>query len=300
MKLSADLWHPHLKLPQALHTGSLESAHSTSPKNKLSIDKDFNLVPVGGGMIAYNKASNHRAGQHAWNIHDLKVSAQLANHAYDNINTPKNIHGKTLVPLTADEIRTDLDEKNGVFIHRPTDGQAMIWTSQDKIYLAFRGTANVHDAKQDIFLPLSARSHDAFNSLVLETAHLAKQEGKPLVITGHSLGANHVNEFATKAAKEDSFALLRDASFIGFASPVFSRHANVLNIGMKNDPVFGVLSTSTHRYVPSFFDQPQYVAGLKYGNDASKHIKNPHAHSMLNIQQSVEQLTRFDRLSTSV
>src|SRR5690606_33396802 len=115
-----------------------------------------------------------------------------------------------------------------------------------------------------------------------------------------SLGANHVNEFATKAEKEEKFSALRDASFIGFASPVFSHHDNVLNIGMKNDPVFGVLSVSTHRYTPAFLNQPQYVAGLKYGGDTGQHIKNPQAHSMGNIQQAIDQLTLFNRLNTSV
>lgn len=300
MKLSAD------QLTSCLITSRLSSPQEpTSPaaslqKHKLHVDKDFNLVPAGGGMISYNKASNHRAGQHTWNVIDLKISAQLANDAYENNNNHKTIHGKMLNPLTEELKPSGLEEENGIFHHKHTDGQVMAWSSQDTVYLAFRGTSNLHDVKQDMLLPLSKRSHDAFNTLVLKAANLANNEGKHLVITGHSLGANHVNEFATKAAQEDKFAALRNASFIGFASPGFSHHANVLNVGMNNDPVFGILSTSTHRYSPGFLDQPQYVAGLKYGGDTGKHIKNPHAHSMVNIQQSVDLLTRFDRLDTTI
>lgn len=188
-----------------------------------------------------------------------------------------------LKPLSAELKDTGLTEKDGLFSHKNTDGQAMAWNSHDAVYVAFRGTANLKDVKQDALLAVSDRSHDAFDNFMLDAAKLAKSEGKKLVVTGHSLGAHHVNAFATKAALDKKFESLKDASFIGFASPTFSSQANVLNIGMKNDPVYGVLSVSTHKYAPKSWDQPQFVSGLKYGNHDVL-AKDPNAHLMGNLQ----------------
>jgi hypothetical protein len=268
--------------------------------HKLHIGNDFNLVPVGGGEISYNSAGRGNTGKRDWKIADLKISAALSETVYADKNTSIDIDGKQLTPLTHELNQTSLTEKDGVFSHAHTDGQAMAWNSSDTIYIAFRGTANMKDVKQDALLAVSNRSHDAFDNFVLSAAILANKEGKNLVLTGHSLGANHVNEFANKAAINKKFSALKDASFIGFASPSFSKDANVLNIGMKNDPVFGVLSISTHRYTPKLFSEPKYVAGLKYGHHGSEHIKNPHAHSMQNIQKAVDQLTQFGRLNAFV
>lgn len=268
--------------------------------HKLHIGKDFNLVTVGGGEISYSSASHSNAGKRDWKISDLKVSAALSETAYNDKNKSIEINGKHLTPLTHELNQSNLTEKDGVFSHMRTDGQAMAWNSRDTIYIAFRGTANMKDVKQDAMLAVSNRSHDAFDNFVISAASLASKEGKNLVITGHSLGGNHVNEFASKAAMDTKFSSLKDASFISFASPSFSKDANVLNIGMKNDPVFGVMSLSTHRYTPNFFSEPKYVAGLKYGNHGSEHVKNPHAHSMQNIQKVVDQLTQFGRLNTCV
>lgn len=266
--------------------------------HKLHVGKDFNLVPVGGGEISYNSASRSNAGKRDWKIADLKISAALSETVYDDKNKSVEINGKKLTPLTHELTQTGLTEKDGVFSHIHTDGQAMAWNSSDTIYVAFRGTTNMKDVKQDALLAVSNRSHDAFDNFVISAANLANKEGKNLVFTGHSLGGNHVNEFASKAATDKNFSSLKDASFIGFASPAFSKEANVLNIGMKNDPVFGVLSVSTHRYTPKLFSEPKYVAGLKYGNHGSEHVKNPHAHSMQNIQKAVDLLTQFGRLNT--
>lgn len=267
--------------------------------HKLHVGKDFNLVTVGGGEISYNSASRSNAGKRDWKIADLKVSAALSEIAYENKNKSIEINGKQLTPLTDELNKIGLTEKDGVFSHARTDGQAMAWNSSDTVYVAFRGTANMRDVKQDALLAVSDRTHDAFNDFVLSAAALAHKDGKNLVFTGHSLGGNHVNEFANKAAHDKKFSLLKEASFIGFASPSFSKAANVLNIGMKNDPVFGVLSMSTHRYSPHFFSEPKYVAGLKYGSHGSEHIKNPHAHYIQNIQRAVDQLTQFGRLNIS-
>ena len=281
----------------------LKQLHNVAPVgNKdqftLQVGKDFNLVPVGGGDISYNKASNNHAGQRDWKIHDVRISAELANSVYEEKNTLLSAEGKSLKPLSAELKNTGLTEKDGLFSHQSTDGQAMAWSSHDAIYIAFRGTASLKDVKQDALLAVSNRSQNAFDNFMLDAAKLAKSEGKKLVVTGHSLGGHHVNAFATKAALDKKFESLKDASFIGFASPTFSREANVLNIGMKNDPVFGVLSVSTHKYAPKLWGQPQFVSGLKYGNH-NLLAKDPNAHFMANIQKSVDALMQFGRLNTN-
>ncbi|VUD69361.1 Lipase [Thalassocella blandensis] len=277
------------KSKAADQTGTRSVKVNKQPKFKLN--PNFNLTTSANNNITYKNAKNYPTGAKDWSTQDTKICSQLADFVYNPKNENMILEGKSLTPLSSQITHHGLHQQNGLFTDKKTDGQAMAWESNDKVFVAFRGTESLQDAKQDLLIGLTDKPNDVFDNFMLSTAKYAKKSGKQLVITGHSLGGYHVNSFASKAAKSEQFANLKDASFIGFASPQFAKKANVLNIGMKNDPVFGVLATATHGYMPSNSKSgPQFVEGMQY---TANHTpgKSVSAHLMANIQEAVNGIT---------
>lgn len=259
---------------------------------KFKVNPNFNLSTSANNTMTYKNARNFPTGAKNWTTQDTKICSHLSDFAYNAKNENLILEGKSLTPLSSQITHHGLHQKDGLFTDIKTDGQVMAWESSDKVYVAFRGTESMQDVKQDLLIGLTDKPNNVFDNFMLNTASYAKKNGKQLVVTGHSLGGYHVNGFATKAAKKEAFSDLKDASFIGFASPQFSKKANVLNIGMKNDPVFGVLATSSHSYFPSGLKQsPQFVDGLQYTANHTP-VKSVSAHLMANIQEAVNGITQ--------
>jgi hypothetical protein len=151
---------------------------------------------------------------------------------------------------------------DGIYFTDPTSGASAIVLQQGSNYIvAFRGTDGLSDTLRYPELLTGTYIHHYDPLLYALSANAPS--GAAFAFTGVSLGGGATNLLADIAG--DAFGgRFAAATFVGFASPIISTAAGILNLGFENDPVYKAING--YADFPSSLDNlvlatSQYMAG---------------------------------------
>ena len=151
---------------------------------------------------------------------------------------------------------------DGIYFTDPTSGASAIVLQKGFSYIvAFRGTDDQNDILHYPELLTGTYIHH-YDPLLSTLSSLA-QSGADFAFTGFSLGGGATNLMADIAGSAFGGAFAA-ATFVGFASPIVSTAAGILNVGFENDPIYKAIEG--YPDFPSSFDNlvlatSQYMAG---------------------------------------
>jgi hypothetical protein len=151
---------------------------------------------------------------------------------------------------------------DGIYFTDPTSGASAIVLQQGSNYIvAFRGTDGLSDTLRYPELLTGTYIHHYDPLLYALSANAPS--GAAFAFTGVSLGGGATNLLADIAG--DAFGgRFAAATFVGFASPIISTAAGILNLGFENDPIYKAING--YADFPSSLDNlvlatSEYMAG---------------------------------------
>jgi hypothetical protein len=151
---------------------------------------------------------------------------------------------------------------DGIYFTDPTSGASAIVLQKGSSYIvAFRGTDDQNDILH--YPELLTGTYIHHYDPLLSTLSALAQSGADFAFTGFSLGGGATNLMADIAGSAFGGAFAA-ATFVGFASPIISTAAGILNVGFENDPIYKAIEG--YPDFPSSFDNlvlatSQYMAG---------------------------------------
>ena len=129
---------------------------------------------------------------------------------------------------------------DGIYFTDPTSGASAIVLQQGSRYIvAFRGTDDSSDVLfyQDLLTGTYIHHYDPLLSALSAPALL----GASFAFTGASLGGGATNLMADISGSAFGGRFV-EATFVGFASPIISTAAGILNLEVENDPIYKALN----------------------------------------------------------
>jgi hypothetical protein len=178
--------------------------------------------------------------------------------------------------VTSAQLGLGSQYSDGIYFTDPSSGASAIVLQQGSTYIvAFRGTDAQSDAAYYPELVTGAYIHH-YDPLLSALSATAPSDAA-FAFTGASLGAGATNVMANIASSAFS-GRFAAATFVGFASPIISTAAGILNLGFENDPIYKVINN--YADFPSSLDNfvlatSQYMAG----NYDGRHPLDFSAHS---------------------
>ena len=164
--------------------------------------------------------------------------------------------------LTPAQLGLGSQYSDGIYFTDPTSGASAIVLQQGSNYIvAFRGTDGLSDTLHYPELLTGTYIHH-YDPLLYALSATAPS-GAAFAFTGVSLGGAATNLMADIAG--DAFGgRFAAATFVGFASPIISTAAGILNLGFENDPVYKAING--YADFPSSLDNlvlatSEYMAG---------------------------------------
>ena len=164
--------------------------------------------------------------------------------------------------LTPAQLGLGSQYTDGIYFTDPTSGASAIVLQQGSNYIvAFRGTDGLSDTLHYPELLTGTYIHH-YDALLYALSANAPS-GAAFAFTGVSLGGAATNLMADIAG--DAFGgRFAAATFVGFASPIISTAAGILNLGFENDPVYKAING--YADFPSSLDNlvlatSEYMAG---------------------------------------
>jgi FG-GAP-like repeat/Peptidase M10 serralysin C terminal len=164
--------------------------------------------------------------------------------------------------LTPAQLGLGSQYTDGIYFTDPTSGASAIVLQQGSNYIvAFRGTDGLSDTLH--YPELLTGTYIHHYDPLLYTLSANAPSGAAFAFTGVSLGGGATNLMADIAA--DAFGgRFAAATFVGFASPIISTAAGILNVGFENDPVYKAING--YADFPSSLDNlvlatSEYMAG---------------------------------------
>ena len=164
--------------------------------------------------------------------------------------------------LTPAQLGLGSQYTDGIYFTDPTSGACAIVLQQGSNYIvAFRGTDGLSDTLHYPELLTGTYIHH-YDALLYALSANAPS-GAAFAFTGVSLGGAATNLMADIAG--DAFGgRFAAATFVGFASPIISTAAGILNLGFENDPVYKAING--YADFPSSLDNlvlatSEYMAG---------------------------------------
>ncbi len=164
--------------------------------------------------------------------------------------------------LTPAQLGLGSQYMDGIYFTDPTSGASAIVLQQGSNYIvAFRGTDGLSDTLHYPELLTGTYIHH-YDALLYALSANAPS-GAAFAFTGVSLGGAATNLMADIAG--DAFGgRFAAATFVGFASPIISTAAGILNLGFENDPVYKAING--YADFPSSLDNlvlatSEYMAG---------------------------------------
>ncbi len=164
--------------------------------------------------------------------------------------------------LTPAQLGLGSQYTDGIYFTDPTSGASAIVLQQGSNYIvAFRGTDGLSDTLHYPELLTGTYIHH-YDPLLYALSATAPS-GAAFAFTGVSLGGAATNLMADIAG--DAFGgRFAAATFVGFASPIISTAAGILNLGFENDPVYKAING--YADFPSSLDNlvlatSEYMAG---------------------------------------
>ncbi|MFD2176514.1 hypothetical protein [Veronia pacifica] len=293
-------------------SGAVQIKGDPNVKNQ----KHYEVDGVKGEIT--HKSPREGAGRTTYHKDDVYDALMFSHIAYeDNVTkaTKKHLGDRNLDLVEFDGLPSTYSYKNGVYTldskskHGTLDGQASVWHDKDtgKLHVSFRGTegnkfakdplALLKDIKTDanMLFSLSGIPTDDFLPLMDEVNKYAKEQNLDVVVSGHSLGGWYVNNIAELADERYKGGPLDDATYVGFSSPYFARNANVLNVGLDDDPIYGAASPSSYHTFgePKAHREGPHVGRFFFGDyTPAAHLKLWPSHERGVIREVVDQLFR--------
>jgi Ca2+-binding RTX toxin-like protein len=166
--------------------------------------------------------------------------------------------------LTPAQLGLGSQYMDGIYFTDPTSGASAIVLQQGSLQnyiVAFRGTDGLTDTLHYPELLTGTYIHH-YDPLLYALSATAPP-GAAFAFTGASLGGGATNLLADIAG--DAFGgRFAAATFVGFASPIISTAAGILNVGFENDPIYKAING--YADFPSSLDNlvlatSEYMAG---------------------------------------
>ena len=131
---------------------------------------------------------------------------------------------------------------DGIYFTDPTSGASAIVLRRDSdssYIVAFRGTDDPSDA--EFYPELLTGDYIHHYDPLLNALSATAPPGAAFAFTGASLGGGATNLMADIAGSAFG-GRFASATFVGFASPIISTTAGILNLGVENDPIYKVIN----------------------------------------------------------
>lgn len=204
--------------------------------------------------------------------------------------------GSAALGLT--DLPENVTESGGLYRDSESGTDLLVAHDEDiGTVLAFRGTtpSDHRDVIADLRLPANHSNAELgpikqMLPVMEAAARYAEKQGTPLTVTGHSLGGWAVNRMAEYSG--ELHPKFKSADYIAFSSPILSDKANVLNIGHENDPIYGLLSPTTHAGNLSGFlnGEPKHMQSVYSNESFGRFFKSVSAHELGSLNSVVDKI----------